>query len=67
VPIFAGFSYEKTHIMNGSFTSNNTNMIALYKLLGYSDDAALEPTMSNVASGWPRDGTDAAIGAAIHV
>jgi hypothetical protein len=31
---FAGFSYEKTHIMNGSFTSNNTNMIALYKLLG---------------------------------
>jgi hypothetical protein len=31
---FAGFSYEKTHIMNGSFTSNNTNMIALYELLG---------------------------------
>jgi hypothetical protein len=31
---FAGFSYEKTHITNGSFTSNNTNMIALYKLLG---------------------------------
>jgi hypothetical protein len=31
---YAGFSYEKTHIMNGSFTSNNTNMIALYKLLG---------------------------------
>jgi hypothetical protein len=31
---FAGFSYEKTHIMNGSLTSNNTNMIALYKLLG---------------------------------
>jgi hypothetical protein len=31
---FTGFSYEKTHIMNGSFTSNNTNMIALYKLLG---------------------------------
>jgi hypothetical protein len=31
---FAGFSYEKTHVMNGSFTSNNTNMIALYKLLG---------------------------------
>jgi hypothetical protein len=31
---FAGFSYEKTHIMNGSFTSNNANMIALYKLLG---------------------------------
>jgi hypothetical protein len=31
---FIGFSYEKTHIMNGSLTSNNTNMIALYKLLG---------------------------------
>jgi hypothetical protein len=31
---FAGFSYEKTHVMNGSFTSNNANMIALYKLLG---------------------------------
>ena len=31
---FTGFSYEKTHIMNGSLTSNNTNMIALYKLLG---------------------------------
>ncbi len=31
---YTGFSYEKTHIMNGSFTSNNTNMIALYKLLG---------------------------------
>jgi len=31
---FTGFSYEKTHVMNGSFTSNNTNLIALYKLLG---------------------------------
>jgi hypothetical protein len=31
---YTGFSYEKTHIMNGSFTSTNTNMIALYKLLG---------------------------------
>ena len=31
---FTGFSYEKTHVMNGSLTSNNTNMIALYKLLG---------------------------------
>jgi hypothetical protein len=31
---FTGFSYEKTHIMNGSLTANNTNMIALYKLLG---------------------------------
>ena len=31
---FTGFSYEKTHIMNGSLTKNNTNLIALYKLLG---------------------------------
>jgi hypothetical protein len=31
---FTGFSYEKTHVMNGSLTSSNTNMIALYKLLG---------------------------------
>jgi hypothetical protein len=31
---FAGFSYEKSHITNGSFTSNNAGMIALYKLLG---------------------------------
>ncbi len=31
---FTGFSYEKTHIMNGSLTSSNANMIALYKLLG---------------------------------
>jgi len=31
---FIGFSYEKTHIMNGSLTSGNTNLIALYKLLG---------------------------------
>jgi hypothetical protein len=31
---FAGFSYEKSHITNGSFTSNNASMIALYKLLG---------------------------------
>ncbi len=31
---FIGFSYEKTHIMNGSFTSKNSNMIALYGLLG---------------------------------
>jgi hypothetical protein len=33
-PDFTGFSYEKTHIMNGSLTSSNTNLIALYKLLG---------------------------------
>ena len=33
-PDFTGFSYEKTHIMNGSLNSSNTNMIALYKLLG---------------------------------
>jgi hypothetical protein len=31
---FTGFSLEKTHIMNGSLTTNNTNLIALYKLLG---------------------------------
>jgi hypothetical protein len=32
---FIGFSFEKTHLMNGSLTSNNTNLIALYKLLGF--------------------------------
>jgi hypothetical protein len=31
---FPGFSYEKSHITNGSFTSNNASMIALYKMLG---------------------------------
>jgi hypothetical protein len=31
---FTGFSSEKTHIMNGSLTSSNTNLIALYQLLG---------------------------------
>jgi hypothetical protein len=31
---FTGFSYEKTHMTNGSLTSNNTNLIGLYKLLG---------------------------------
>jgi hypothetical protein len=31
---FTGFSVEKTHIMNGSLTTDNTNLIALYKLLG---------------------------------
>jgi hypothetical protein len=31
---YTGFSYEKTHIMNGSFTKTNTNLIGLYKLLG---------------------------------
>ncbi|MES1165236.1 MAG: hypothetical protein ABUR63_05735 [Verrucomicrobiota bacterium] len=33
-PDFTGFSFEKTHFMNGSLTSNNANLIALYKLLG---------------------------------
>jgi hypothetical protein len=33
-PGFAGFSYEKTHIVNGSLNSNNANLIALYKLIG---------------------------------
>jgi hypothetical protein len=31
---FIGFSYEKTHIVNDSLNSTNTNLIALYKLLG---------------------------------
>jgi hypothetical protein len=31
---FAGFSYEKTHITNDSLNSTNTNLIALYKLVG---------------------------------
>ncbi len=31
---FVGFSYEKTHLTNGSLTSTNTKLIALYKLLG---------------------------------
>jgi hypothetical protein len=31
---FAGFSYEKTHLTNDSLTITNTNLIALYKLLG---------------------------------
>lgn len=31
---FTGFSFEKTHIMNGSLTAANANMIALFKLLG---------------------------------
>jgi hypothetical protein len=34
VPTSPGSACEKTHIMNGSLTSNNTNLIALYKLLG---------------------------------
>jgi len=33
-PNFLGFSYEKTHITNDSLNSTNTNLIALYKLLG---------------------------------
>jgi hypothetical protein len=33
-PGYAGFSYEKTHITNGSLTSTNANLIALYKLIG---------------------------------
>jgi len=31
---FTGFSSEKTHIMDGSLASSNTNLIVLYKLLG---------------------------------
>jgi hypothetical protein len=33
-PNFLGFSYEKTHITNDSLNSTNTNLIALYKLIG---------------------------------
>jgi hypothetical protein len=33
-PGFTGFSYEKTHIVNGSLNSTNANLIALYKLIG---------------------------------
>ena len=33
-PEFGGFSYEKTHITNDSLNSTNTNLIALYKLVG---------------------------------
>jgi hypothetical protein len=33
-PGFTGFSYEKTHITNDSLNSTNTNLIALYKLIG---------------------------------
>ena len=31
---FVGFSYEKTHLTNGSLNNTNTKLIALYKLLG---------------------------------
>jgi len=62
---FTGFSSEKTHIMNGSLTSSNTNLIALYELLG-SPMLRLEPTMSNVAPGWHRDRTFAAKWAAFN-
>ena len=31
---FAGFSFEKTHITNGSFTGKNAPLIALFNLLG---------------------------------
>jgi hypothetical protein len=31
---FGGFSYEKTHIVNGSLTSTNASLVALYKLVG---------------------------------
>ncbi len=33
-PRFVGFSYEKTHLTNGSFSGSNAAMIALYKLIG---------------------------------
>jgi hypothetical protein len=31
---FGGFSYEKTHIVNGTLNSNNADLVALYKLVG---------------------------------
>lgn len=31
---FVGLSFEKTHMMNGSLTSGNAGLIALFKLLG---------------------------------
>jgi hypothetical protein len=34
---FLGFSYEKTHLTNGSLVGSNANMIALYKLIGPVD------------------------------
>jgi hypothetical protein len=33
-PRFVGFSYEKTHLTNGSLSGMNAGMIALYKLIG---------------------------------
>jgi hypothetical protein len=33
-PGFAGFSFEKTHMTNGSFTGQNAAAIALFKLVG---------------------------------
>jgi hypothetical protein len=33
-PGFAGFSFEKTHMTNGSFTGTNAALIALFKLVG---------------------------------
>jgi hypothetical protein len=33
-PRFVGFSYEKTHLTNGSLSGSNAAMIALYNLIG---------------------------------
>ena len=33
-PGFQGFSYEKTHLTNASFTGSNASLIALFKLIG---------------------------------
>ncbi len=35
-PAFAGFSYEKKHLMDGFFKSSNGPLVALFKLLGPS-------------------------------
>jgi hypothetical protein len=36
-PRFLGFAYEKTHLTDGSLVLSNTNLIALYKLIGPVD------------------------------
>ncbi len=38
-PDFTGFSYEKTHLMNGSLTSNNTSLIAPLQAARHALDA----------------------------
>ena len=63
---FVGFSYEKTHITNGSLISTNTNLIALYKLLGKPVDAARRQRRRQLQLGRHGRGADRAVGAAVH-